>query len=490
MGLKTCIDNNSLIPANLLETCTNVTDGNCYQCLATHQSCSYCDGQCLARMSPSFMDRGCFTKNETVLELDQCPDYQRAKCQLNQNCQQCHDQRQNCVWALTRCVSYNEVNTITGKPPSSNWTCANEACLLRTSCGSCAATSECMWCMNDQRCFPSDSYVYQYPYGQCLQWHSRNLNDAGNCPKHRCLDFLDTRQCQTHPGCGWCDSGGNTGIGTCMEGALSGPLKNESCPNSNWYFVGEAPCPCNGHSFCNETGECVSCGNHTDGDRCQRCQQGWFGEARNGGKCQLCECPQEKATGCDNLTGDCRCRVKGVTGPKCDTCRRDSDGYYVGDVNSLHGNGTCYYPVQQGYQYTFRMETGDDLFVDQLNFLYNATRPAEFTIRMQVSSQESLNIPMATMRIALGEGVATFPEENLVTFENSSAIEYVLTGKDLRLDENINNTLRIYLTDFKPPVIIRVCCGYLCYLVLNTNLVLLLIFCIYALINIKNQTQL
>ena len=90
------------------------------------------------------------------------------------------------------------------------------------------------------------------------------------------------------------------------------------------------------------TGECLRCIDHTDGFNCQRCAQGFFGDAlaikRPGdpASCQPCQCfplgtntdDQTQLPICNGLTGDCSCKPR-VVGRDCDRC---ADGYF--DINS------------------------------------------------------------------------------------------------------------------------------------------------------------
>lgn len=65
-----------------------------------------------------------------------------------------------------------------------------------------------------------------------------------------CSGFTTCVDCMKHPACGWCDDGSDTGLGTCMEGSLKGPIEEapdgvviapDKCPDPRWSF---AQCPC------------------------------------------------------------------------------------------------------------------------------------------------------------------------------------------------------------------------------------------------------
>ncbi|KAL5013502.1 hypothetical protein ScPMuIL_007772 [Solemya velum] len=106
-------------------------------------------------------------------------------------------------------------------------------------------------------------------------------------------------------------------------------------------------CSCNGHATsCDpETGKCLSCQDNTEGDRCERCLPGYYGDATVGttNDCRPCPCPltipsNQFARTCylatDNQVTCERCE-SGYTGRDCGTCERD----YYG--NPRQAGGTC-----------------------------------------------------------------------------------------------------------------------------------------------------
>lgn len=64
-----------------------------------------------------------------------------------------------------------------------------------------------------------------------------------------------------------------------------------------------------------------SCVNNTSGERCEKCQPGYFGNGtlRN---CKLCECNLcgSVSNVCDDVSGECTCKP-GVTGADCNKCQ-------------------------------------------------------------------------------------------------------------------------------------------------------------------------
>ncbi|XP_078659257.1 laminin subunit alpha-2-like [Branchiostoma floridae x Branchiostoma belcheri] len=87
-------------------------------------------------------------------------------------------------------------------------------------------------------------------------------------------------------------------------------------------------CTCNGNidpaveGNCNTvTGECLKCVGNTAGDECERCEDGYFGDAINAKNCQRCLCHPRGSyeEDCNLNSGQCRCRPN-VVGRDCDQC--------------------------------------------------------------------------------------------------------------------------------------------------------------------------
>ncbi|KAK2888099.1 hypothetical protein Q8A73_019547 [Channa argus] len=92
-------------------------------------------------------------------------------------------------------------------------------------------------------------------------------------------------------------------------------------------------CNCNGNvdfnavGICDRiTGRCLKCLGHTEGDHCQHCQQGFYGNPLNqtaGQKCKPCSCNPAGTSGhvndCHPQTGNCQC-LDHVSGWDCSYC--------------------------------------------------------------------------------------------------------------------------------------------------------------------------
>ncbi len=119
-------------------------------------------------------------------------------------------------------------------------------------------------------------------------------------------------------------------------------------------------CECNNNidptdpASCNQdTGTCNNCLYNTDGNNCEYCKDGFFGNASNH-ECQPCSCYPDGTQGnsytnCDRNTGQCRC-LPNVVGKYCDQCKADHYGLASGtgcvecdcDVDGTHdGRTSC-----------------------------------------------------------------------------------------------------------------------------------------------------
>ncbi|XP_014849228.1 PREDICTED: basement membrane-specific heparan sulfate proteoglycan core protein isoform X5 [Poecilia mexicana] len=122
-------------------------------------------------------------------------------------------------------------------------------------------------------------------------------------------------------------------------------------------------CDCNGYaSSCDpETGRCLQCLHNTDGERCEKCLSGFYGDPTRGGPEPCKRCPCYGATSNAQFSPVCHLGSDGQ--PVCDTCPPGLTGLrcercapgYIG--NPLRGqecvpdndvNGNCYYCDQAG----------------------------------------------------------------------------------------------------------------------------------------------
>uniref|UniRef100_A0A8C8SJJ4 Laminin subunit alpha 3 n=1 Tax=Pelusios castaneus TaxID=367368 RepID=A0A8C8SJJ4_9SAUR len=134
----------------------------------------------------------------------------------------------------------------------------------------------------------------------------------------------------------WCKSTLTSSV-TAVGSLLRGPGFYRE---NRGLFTGRCvPCSCNGNSNrCQDgSGICINCQYNTAGEKCDRCKEGYFGDATQG-SCRVCPCPYTNsfATGCVANGEEVQCFCKeGYTGIHCESC---APGYFG---NPLKYGGYC-----------------------------------------------------------------------------------------------------------------------------------------------------
>lgn len=274
-------------------------------------------------------------------------------------------------------------------------------CHERSSCENCTQ-GPCMWCSSLRRCIESNAYAAVFPMAQCMEWTIHHWK----CYGLSCSEIQTCDKCQKNPRCGWCDDGSGTGVGSCIEGSSMTPYQfngTEFHSNSSlcakrgtWHFTDCPLCQCNGHSICPlATSSCQKpCNNLTEGNLCQHCMAGYYGNPVNGGNCSACFCHGHSVF-CNRDTGKCHCTTKGITGHNCDRC--DETNHYFG--NPMEEGGSCFYNLTIDFQYTFNMSKSDDRYFTRINFMNVPMKPdvdVDFTI---TCSEDAL------VNISIGAGI-------------------------------------------------------------------------------------
>ncbi|XP_066474032.1 laminin subunit beta-2 [Tiliqua scincoides] len=134
------------------------------------------------------------------------------------------------------------------------------------------------------------------------------------------------------------NSHSGTVICNCLPG-YTGPRCDECAPGhygNPWQARGRClSCACNNNidvadpeSCDRRTGQCLRCLHHTEGDQCQHCQVGYYGDATQR-TCRRCscnflgtvrsECPSREQCRCERYSGQCQC-LPHVQGQSCDRC--------------------------------------------------------------------------------------------------------------------------------------------------------------------------
>ncbi|XP_071205207.1 laminin subunit beta-1-like [Salvelinus alpinus] len=172
-----------------------------------------------------------------------------------------------------------------------------------------------------------------------------------------------------------------TGQCPCRQGASGRQCSD--CQPGQWGFPSCRPCQCNGHADgCNpQTGECQACRDHTDGQLCERCVNGFFGNPvlGSGDHCRHCPCPGNAESGhsnghschADSSSNQILCNCKhGYIGPRCDRC---APGYYG---NPKHPGGKCRPCQCSGNIDTQDPESCEPMTGRCLSCLYNTDGPS------------------------------------------------------------------------------------------------------------------
>uniref|UniRef100_A0A8C1N0X6 Laminin, beta 1b n=1 Tax=Cyprinus carpio TaxID=7962 RepID=A0A8C1N0X6_CYPCA len=130
------------------------------------------------------------------------------------------------------------------------------------------------------------------------------------------------------------------------EECASGYYGNPQVPGGRCH-----PCQCNGNinmqdpESCDaRTGACLKCLFHTDGNACQYCSRGYYGDART----QNCRSDSRQSCvdglcECDRVSGQCPC-LPGVVGQHCDRCAPNT-----WNINSGKGCQPCQCHPEHSY---------------------------------------------------------------------------------------------------------------------------------------------
>ncbi|XP_076613354.1 laminin subunit gamma-3 [Chaetodon auriga] len=166
----------------------------------------------------------------------------------------------------------------------------------------------------------------------CLDGYYGNalIGTAGDCQPCPCPDRTSCAQIAEtgQVVCTNCPTG-QTGMRCqmCEDGYYGDPLGQSGAARQC------VRCDCNGNvdfnavGICDHiTGRCLKCLGHTEGDHCQRCRRGFYGDALNqtaAQKCKPCSCNPAGTSGhlheCHPQTGNCQC-LSHVTGRDCSYC--------------------------------------------------------------------------------------------------------------------------------------------------------------------------
>ncbi|XP_017786408.1 PREDICTED: multiple epidermal growth factor-like domains protein 8 isoform X2 [Nicrophorus vespilloides] len=319
--------------------------------------------------------------SESAVSLEQCP----MPCHKRANCSACLEQKGRCVWceATEQCFSFSvytseyqfglcrewldqafpmvpqDHNIIASARPHEQC----KSCSHHTNCSTCLSSLNCGWCYNSSnpisgKCVQGD---FNNPRGNCsiaietpnAKWAYAQCPDVDECGLglhdcHKeaiCTNTDGSFSCQCRRG--YIGDGRKSCVRTCYNVCVHGTCQGEpnySCKCDLGWTGDDCSinCGCNNHSNCPEdVGICEECQNWTEGEFCEFCKAGSFGNATTEQGCKQCECNghgNESEGDCDIITGVCYCKDN-TEGNQCERCKLN----YYGDPR---GGRQCYYQCE------------------------------------------------------------------------------------------------------------------------------------------------
>ncbi|CAN7993576.1 unnamed protein product, partial [Ixodes hexagonus] len=308
--------------------------------------------------------------SSAVRRPDLCP----TPCHLRRGCTSCLGDPGRCAWCrqTQSCFLFSTYTTSFmyggcrewvdedhGSPRGASFPgaqCPN--CSVFKECGACLHKLGCGWCGNDYNprngvCVEGDfsgpyharceeRVAKQFPrlsgpreaswsYAKCPNVNECKLKLAHCHPDARCVDTAESYRCVCNRG--FKGDGNTSCVKTCTEHCVHGQCSEapefRCLCELGWTGTRcDVDCGCHNHSSCEHgVGLCDRCYNLTQGQHCQLCRQGSFGNATTSFGCRECVCNghgDEAAGTCNSRTGDCRC-LHNTQGKHCEVC---SPGYF------------------------------------------------------------------------------------------------------------------------------------------------------------------
>lgn len=352
--------------------CSNLVD--CEQCVKSGICEWWPDDAKCARIGKSIT---------AIRSSVQCP----TPCQERSNCTDCLNEKGRCVWceATSECFSFSvytseyqfgrcrewvdqtvplltDVDRFKQKPIIQQC----KSCSQHKNCSSCLQTLSCGWCFDRDNpieglCMEGD---FSRPFRNCgtalnsstieeVEWAYAQCPDVDECglglhdchKEAKCTNTHGSYNCYCRRG--YIGDGRISCVKTCYEtcvhGYCSGSPDYVCKCNLGWTGPDcSVNCGCNNHSTCEEqVGKCDKCQNWTEGESCERCRPGSYGNATSEGGCKPCECNghgNQELGICDVNTGECFCKDN-TGGLKCEVCNKE----YYGDPKD---GGMCYFQCE------------------------------------------------------------------------------------------------------------------------------------------------
>ncbi|XP_078671514.1 uncharacterized protein LOC144911446 isoform X39 [Branchiostoma floridae x Branchiostoma belcheri] len=192
-------------------------------------------------------------------------------------------------------------------------------------------------CDAEGRCMNCQHNTYGDWCERCAQGYEGDAR-AGTADACRLSNVVQPRPCNCYGHSDQCDDNGrclncqhNTIGAYCSQCApgYEGDARQGRPDDCRPRVPLKQACICNGHSDqCDDSGRCLNCQHNTYGDQCERCAQGYEGDARAGtaDACRLSNVVQPRPCNCHGHSDQCddngRCLncQHSTMGPQCEQC--------------------------------------------------------------------------------------------------------------------------------------------------------------------------
>ena len=304
----------------ILEQCPNecYLRTSCQDCTALPGRCVWCQEREECFQFSSYTTEYLYGQCKSWVDKDiehEAKTLQRCQsCDMKTNCSQCL-QSLGCGWC------YDTSNPTKGQ------------CMQGSFNGSLPGNQ----CLNDQKW----AYVECPDVDEC----SLGLHDCHS--QASCFNTHGSFECKCNQG--FVGDGHSQCEKTCYEKCIhgkcsSGPDYQCICDLGWTGSDCSVDCGCHGHSRCDSQGpgKCDRCEENTDGEFCHLCKEGSFGNATdNSLGCKKCYCNQHEnlpAGICDKSNGKCYC-THHTEGNNCEVCKK-------GFFGEARNGGVCYHQCQ------------------------------------------------------------------------------------------------------------------------------------------------